>query len=149
MTDGLSCPRTFRPPLSLETSFVRVANPFDRICFALCLLYCITVAKPVHELRVAYAFSGVSKPLLHERERMFVQRAVSVYTSITYEKMKKITDTERIIYFDCRHDTCFLQHLCGALASLPLSCHSVFSFNVAQPSQRMCVAHCLLCCRCI
>ena len=33
----------------------------------------------IRELCVAYAFSGVSKPLLHERERMFMQRAVSVY----------------------------------------------------------------------
>ena len=29
----------------------------------------------------------------------------------------------------------------GALALLPLSYNSVFFFNVAQPSQRMCVAH--------
>ena len=33
----------------------------------------------IHELCVAYAFSGVSKPLLHEQERMFMQRTVSVY----------------------------------------------------------------------
>ena len=36
--DGLSCSRTFRPPLSLETSLVHVADPLDRIRFAYCLL---------------------------------------------------------------------------------------------------------------
>ena len=34
MTDGLSSPRTFRPPLSLETPYVHVANPLDEIRFA-------------------------------------------------------------------------------------------------------------------
>ena len=54
MTDGLSSPRTFRPPLSLETPYVHVANPLDEIRFAHCLLYCMFYssirAEPVHEL---------------------------------------------------------------------------------------------------
>ena len=44
--------------------------------------------------------------------------------------------------FDWRHNTYFLTALTfGALASLRLSNNSVFFFNVAQPSQKMCVAH--------
>ena len=78
MTDGLSCPRTFRPPLSLETSFAHVGNPLDEIRLAYCLPYCIIfiLAEPVHELCVAYAFYGVSNALLREREQMLMQRAV-------------------------------------------------------------------------
>ena len=72
------CPRTFRPSVWLETSFVRVANPLDGVCSAYCLLYCFPfiVADPVYESCVAYAFPGVSKSLLHEREQMLMQRAV-------------------------------------------------------------------------
>ena len=78
----VSCPRTFRPPLSLEASFVHVANPLDVFfCVLPYLLYSFglipfIVAEPVHELCVAYAFSGVSKSLLREREQMLMQRAV-------------------------------------------------------------------------
>ena len=74
VTDGLSYAHTFRPPLSLETSLAQVANPLDGVRFAYCLLYCFPfiVAEPVYELCVAYAFSGVSKSLLHEREQMLM-----------------------------------------------------------------------------
>ena len=75
--DGLSCIRTFRPPVSLETSFVHVAIPLNRIC-----------------LRIAFYMVFLSllrnrriKPLSHERERMVMQRAVYAETRLTYRRL--------------------------------------------------------------
>ena len=85
MDDGLSCIRTIRPPLSLETLFVHVAILVDGVCFAYALLYCIPLilAEPEHEVCVAYAFSGISNSLFHERERVLMQRVVDAHTWLT------------------------------------------------------------------
>ena len=79
MMGFVSCPRTFRPPLSLEASFVHAANPLDGFRFAyipFSTVFLSLLRNRYIELCVAYAFSGVSKSLFHAREQMLMQRAV-------------------------------------------------------------------------
>ena len=78
VTDWLSCP-LIPSPSKLHPFMSRI-----HLVGLFCVeppLYCVhfIVAEPVHKMCVVYAFSGVSNSLLHERERMFMQRAVSLY----------------------------------------------------------------------
>ena len=69
--DGLSCPYTFSPLLSLETSCIHVAEPLHRICVACCPWWRIlfVFAQPSQRMSVACAFSGVSKSLLRRENK--------------------------------------------------------------------------------
>ena len=105
MRNGLSGPRTCAPLLSLETSCVHVAEPLRLgfVCNVFLSPICrFRFAQPSHRMSVAYAFSGVSKSLLHEgktngRRKRESSGGVSAHDlSDSYPAVSKVM--ERVVY---------------------------------------------------